>query len=117
MDAQPNETNDSRFWRRGAEAELCRILGDPTRLSIVVALAPGPLAVGELCQRLEVPQSTTSRHLKILRDHGLVMATRDAQRVLYSLKDRHLLKVVDTLSRYLAWSEQGGSQRPSWSMS
>ena len=102
---------DSAWRCCDAEAALCRVLGDPTRLSIVVALARGPLAVGELCERLGLPQSTTSRHLKILRDHALVVATRDAQRVIYSLKDRHLLKVVDTLGRYLAWSGQGGPQR------
>ena len=47
-----------------AEAALCRVLGDPTRLSIVVALAGGPVAVGDICQRLGLPQSTASGHLE-----------------------------------------------------
>lgn len=85
MNLSPYEAEDARLWRCGAEAALCRVLGDPTRLSIVVALAGGPVAVGDICQRLGLPQSTASRHLKILRDHALVVATRDAQRVMYTL--------------------------------
>ena len=87
-----------------AEAGLCRALSDPTRLRIVVSLAEGPLCVNELCRRLDAPQSTVSRHLRVLRDRTLVIATRDAHRVLYSLGDRHLLKVVDGLNRYLVCS-------------
>ena len=94
-----------------AEAELCRVLGDPTRLRIVVSLAEGPHCVNELCRSLGAPQSRISRHLKVLRDHTLVTATRDAQRVRYSLGDRHLLKVVDGVSRYLACT--GAAARPS----
>ena len=94
-----------------AEAELCRTLGDPTRLGIVLSLADGPLCVTDLCGRLDAPQSTISRHLKILRDRMLVRATRDAQHVQYSLGDRHLLKVVDGLRRYLASTGAAG-RRP-----
>ncbi len=87
-----------------AEAALCRVLSDETRLGMLAALAAGPLSVTELCRRLGLPQSTASRHLKVLRDQSLVVATRDAQRVLYRLRDRHLLKVIAVLDRYLAWT-------------
>ena len=93
---------------RHAEAALCRVLSDETRLGMLAALAAGPLSVTELCRRLDLPQSTASRHLKVLRDQALVVATRDAQRVLYRLRDHHLLKVIAALDRYLVWTGSGG---------
>jgi len=92
----------ARPWH--AEAALCRVLSDETRLGMLAALAAGPLSVTELCRRLDLPQSTASRHLKVLRDQTLVVATRDAQRVLYRLQNRHLLKVIAMLDRYLEWT-------------
>jgi DNA-binding transcriptional ArsR family regulator len=81
---------------------------------MLTALAGGPLSVNELCGRLDLPQSTASRHLRILRDQALVVATRDAQRVLYRLKDRHLLKIIAMLDRYLEWTRapEWGEPRP-----
>ncbi|HEV2059555.1 MAG TPA: metalloregulator ArsR/SmtB family transcription factor [Solirubrobacteraceae bacterium] len=78
-----------------------RGLGDPTRLRILRLLdAEGELAVGELVQRLRVPQATVSTHLACLRWCGFV-ATRRAQRsVIYRLADprvRELISIADSL--------------------
>ena len=73
--------------KKAASAEGCadilRALGDPTRLSVLQALLEGPAHVNDLHKRVTVGQSLLSHHLKVLRDAGLVLATRDGKAVLY----------------------------------
>jgi DNA-binding transcriptional ArsR family regulator len=78
-------------------AGVCRALSDPKRLMILYALADHPRAVGELAELLEVSASNVSQHLGLLRDRGLVDADRDANRVIYRLRDRRVIKAIDTL--------------------
>ena len=65
---------------------LLEALSEPTRLRIVNCLAAAPLFVSDLQTLLDVPQPTVSRHLKVLRDAGLVRDTPIAQFVLYRLR-------------------------------
>ena len=65
---------------------LLAAVGEPTRLRIVNCLSAAPLFVSELQAVLGVPQPTVSRHLKVLRDAGLVRDTPVAQYVLYRLR-------------------------------
>jgi DNA-binding transcriptional ArsR family regulator len=65
---------------------LLEALGEPTRLRIVNCLAAAPLFVSDLQALLDVPQPTVSRHLKVLRESGLVRDTPIAQFVLYRLR-------------------------------
>ena len=69
------------------EADFCSALSDPTRLLILYALAEGPHNVTELANELEVIQPTASRHLKILRERGLVYTVRQGTTVTYHLTD------------------------------
>jgi ArsR family transcriptional regulator len=66
--------------------ELLTALSEPTRLRIVNCLAAAPLFVSDLQTLLDVPQPTVSRHLRVLRDVGLVRDTPIAQFVLYRLR-------------------------------
>jgi ArsR family transcriptional regulator len=65
---------------------LLTAVSEPTRLRIVNCLTAAPLFVSELQAILDVPQPTVSRHLKVLRDAGLVRDTPVAQYVLYRLR-------------------------------
>lgn len=65
---------------------LLSAVSEPTRLRIVNCLSAAPLFVSELQAILGVPQPTVSRHLKVLRDAGLVRDTPVAQYVLYRLR-------------------------------
>ena len=65
---------------------LLAAVSEPTRLRIVNCLSAAPLFVSELQAILGVPQPTVSRHLKVLRDAGLVRDTPVAQYVLYRLR-------------------------------
>jgi len=64
-------------------ANILRALGDATRLSVLQALLQGPAHVNDLMKRVTVGQSLLSHHLKVLRDAGLVQATRDGKAVRY----------------------------------
>src|SRR5574338_243451 len=59
-------------------------LADPTRGRILLALEQHELTVGELCAVLGLPQSTTSRHLKVLADDGWVSSRQDGTSRFYS---------------------------------
>ena len=78
-------------------ADFCSALADSTRLIILYALADGPHNVTELTQELGQPQPTISRHLKNLRDRGLVLATRQGMMVQYSLADKRVIDALDIL--------------------
>ena len=79
------------------KARLCRALGDATRLRIVDALADQSLPVGALCALLDAPQSTVSRHFKVLRDQSLATARHDGSSVWYSLTVGRLVGMLDLL--------------------
>jgi DNA-binding transcriptional ArsR family regulator len=79
------------------EANLCSAFADPTRILILYALSEGPRNVTELTHELGTTQSTTSRHLKILRDRGLVRTKRDGVNIIYDLADRRLIEALDIL--------------------
>jgi len=78
-------------------ADFCSALADSTRLILLYALADGPRNVTELTQELGQPQPTISRHLKNLRDRGLVIATRQGMMVQYSLADQRIIEALDIL--------------------
>ena len=79
------------------QADFCFALSDPTRILILYALQPGPANVTELTQEVGTSQPTASRHLKVLRDRGLVRTTRQGTTVQYELADTRLIQALDLL--------------------
>jgi ArsR family transcriptional regulator len=82
-------------------ADLCSALADPTRLLLLYALSNEPRNVTELTQDLQVPQPTVSRHLKVLREGGLVKAARQGSSVQYQLTDHRVIEALDLLRSIL----------------
>lgn len=82
-------------------AELCSAIAEPTRLFILYVLAEKPCNVTELTQKLELPQPTISRHLKVLRDARLVLATRQGMSIQYELADQRVISALDLLRSVL----------------
>ena len=78
-------------------ANLCSALAEPVRILLLYALAERPRSVNELAQAVGAGQSATSRHLKTLRERGLVRATRQGPSVEYSLEDTRLIIALDLL--------------------
>jgi DNA-binding transcriptional ArsR family regulator len=87
------------------EAAL-RALADPSRRLMVERLARGPVTVGELDAMLPIARPGVSRHLRVLREAGLVEVRQDAQRRVYSLRLQPLVEVDDWLAPYRARWEQ-----------
>ncbi len=79
------------------EADFCFALSDPTRILLLYALSESPLNVTELTNELGATQPTTSRHLKVLRDRGLVHTTRQGTTITYQLSDQRLVQALDLL--------------------
>lgn len=83
-------------------ARLCKALADPKRLLIINALRDQARSVGELTTELELSQSNVSQHLAVLRERGVVAATRDGNNVFYSLKDARVVEALDLLRAVMA---------------
>jgi DNA-binding transcriptional ArsR family regulator len=83
-------------------AQMCQGLADPTRILILYSLSESPRYVNELAEVLDVSQPTASRHLKVLRDRGLVTATREGNTVHYALRDRRVIQALDLLRTVMA---------------
>jgi len=79
------------------EANFCSALSDPNRLLILYALNEGSLNVTELANELNLSQPTASRHLKVLRERGLVQTTRQGTSITYHISDKRLIQALDLL--------------------
>lgn len=71
-----------------------KILGDPTRLRIVMALANGEMCVCDLAAFIGVSESAVSHQLRRLRDLALVKSRRDGQILYYALDDDHVADLL-----------------------
>src|SRR5512143_1754845 len=81
-------------------------LADPTRLRLLHVLERHELGVAELCEVLQQPQSTVSRHLKVLSSRGWVDVRREGQSRIYRMSDE-----VDPAARRLWKLARDESQR------
>ena len=79
------------------EADFCAALSEPTRIFILYALNEQPLNVTEITNELGIPQPTTSRHLKVLRERGLVYFERQGTVITYHLSDTRIIDALDLL--------------------
>ena len=96
------------------------IIAEPNRRAILGLLASSERSVGEIEQRLRMPQTLVSKHLRVLREAGFVEARVEAQRRVYRLRPEPLMEVdawlapfrrewtahVDALERHLDRMEQ-----------
>ena len=79
------------------EADFCFALSDPNRILMLYALSERPLNVTEITHELGLNQPTTSRHLKVMRERGLVQTVRTGTTVTYHLSDPRLIQALDLL--------------------
>jgi DNA-binding transcriptional ArsR family regulator len=81
-------------------------LSDRSRRTILDVLRDHPATAGELSDRLPIARPGVSRHLRVLREAGLVDVRQDAQRRVYSLRPEPLAELDAWLGRYRALWEQ-----------
>jgi DNA-binding transcriptional ArsR family regulator len=72
-----------------------KVLGDPTRLKIVVALAGGEMCVCDLAAFLGLTESAISHQLRRFKDLALVKSRREGQVIYYSLDDAHVAELLN----------------------
>src|SRR5205085_4725542 len=81
---------------------VLRALADDSRRTMLEALTGGPATAGDLAALLPIARPGVSRHLRVLRESGLVEVRQDAQRRVYSLRAEPLAEVNDWLDQRLA---------------
>jgi DNA-binding transcriptional ArsR family regulator len=83
------------------------LLAEPTRRRILDLLRDGERPVGELVERLSMSQPSVSKHLRVLRDSGLVDVRGDAQRRVYRLRPEPLREIDAWIEPYRRlWTER-----------
>lgn len=82
-------------------ADICSALADPRRILLLYTISVQPRNVSDLAAELGISQPAASRHLKILRERGLVQATRQGVSVEYNLTDQRLIEALDILRAVL----------------
>ncbi|CAE6744272.1 hypothetical protein R69927_03250 [Paraburkholderia domus] len=83
-------------------ADLFRLLGDPTRLRIVLACVDERRAVGAIAQGLGLSSSLVSHHLRLLRAARIVRAERQGKQVFYLAADRHISAMLAGMLEHVA---------------
>jgi DNA-binding transcriptional ArsR family regulator len=85
---------------------VLRALADESRRTLLETLAGGQATAGELAALLPIARPGVSRHLRVLREAGLVEVRKEAQRRVYRLRPEPLAEVDAWLGRYRALWEQ-----------
>ena len=93
----PKMKNQNKF-----KAKIFNALSDPVRIEIIEFLRKGERCVCEIIPHVELIQPLVSRHLKILKDCGLVKDRKDGNRRLYSVTDPKIFAIVDAITPELA---------------
>ena len=83
-------------------ADLFHLLGDPTRLRIVLACLAQPTSVGDIAAALALSSSLVSHHLRLLRAARIVKAERQGKQVFYSAADAHISTLLATIFEHIA---------------
>jgi DNA-binding transcriptional ArsR family regulator len=82
------------------------VIAEPSRLTILDELRKGEQPVSALVEKLDMSQPAVSKHLRVLRDAGLVRVRPDGQRRLYSVRPNPLIELDDWLEPYRQmWTE------------
>lgn len=96
----PGETSDLASVRASSGvpvdgiAETLSALSTPSRLRILLHLADGPSSVGDLAAAVGMEQSAVSHQLRVLRQLGFVVGTRQGKQISYRLFDQHVARLL-----------------------
>lgn len=78
-------------------ADVLRLLGEASRLSILLACIEGPASVGEITRRVGISRSLVSHHLRLLKASRFLRATRDGKRIIYAPVDDNVRCILADL--------------------
>lgn len=80
------------------KAKIFKALSDPVRLTILDFLRDGEKCVCEIIPHVNLLQPSVSRHLKILKNCGIVKYRKDGNRRLYSITNPQIFKIIDGIT-------------------
>ena len=78
----------------GDLAELFKVFGDSTRISIMFALLKHELSVGYIADALDMNASAISHQLRVLKQAKLIKSRRSGKNIIYSLADEHVVTII-----------------------
>ena len=93
-------------------ADAMFALSAPSRVQILGCLLDGPLAVGEITERLGMEQSAVSHQLRVLREAELVRAERHGKRRLYKISGDAVRELLTAAGHLVGQAQPGGSRQP-----
>lgn len=83
-------------------ADIFNLLGDPTRLRIVMSCLDAPLSVTQIAQTLNVSTSLISHHLRLLRAARLIHAVRQGKQIFCSVADEHISTILRNMLEHIS---------------
>jgi DNA-binding transcriptional ArsR family regulator len=90
------QINNNKF-----KAKIFKALSDPVRLNIMDFLRDEEKCVCEIIPYVKCIQPVVSRHLKILKDSGIVIDRKEGNRRLYSITDQQIFRIIDGINQNL----------------
>jgi len=83
-------------------ADLFRLLGDATRLRVVLTCLNAPIAVNDIASQLDLSNSLVSHHLRLLRAARIVKSDRHGKQVFYTAADQHISAMLADMLEHIA---------------
>jgi len=80
-------------------SEVLKALAHPARLEIVSGLKINECNVSEIQEKLGLPQSTISQHLKVLKNAGVIIGRREGTKVCYKVIDQYARQIIEMLEK------------------
>jgi len=88
------------------QAEFLKMLANPVRLKIIDILKNGEKNVNEIHDELNIQQSATSQHLKILTNGDILTSKKDGLKTYFSIKNQEIYNVLLSINRFLSYKSQ-----------
>lgn len=82
-------------------ARICSAISDPHRILLLYAISEKTRNVNGLAEAVGISQSAASRHLKVLKERGLIQSRREGSQVIYTLTDLRFLEALDLLRQVM----------------
>ncbi|MDB4420785.1 metalloregulator ArsR/SmtB family transcription factor [Pseudomonadales bacterium] len=87
-------------------ADMFRLMGDPSRLRIILSCLHDPISVTEIAEQLELSQSLVSHHLRLLRAARVVASERRGKQIFYVAADEHIQCVIEDMVAHVSEPSQ-----------
>ncbi len=87
-------------------ADLFRLMGDTSRLRIILTCLHAPISVSDIAEKLELSQSLVSHHLRLLRAARIARSERRGKQVFYVAADEHIQCVIEDMVAHIGEPDQ-----------